>query len=39
MSSGKMANRIKSKVALISISIYSLSILSTFFISNIIYFK
>lgn len=38
MSRGKMANRIKYKIALISISIFSLTILSTFFISNIIYF-
>ena len=35
----KNANRIKSKTALISISIFSLPILSTFLISNVIYFK
>lgn len=35
----KNANRIKSKTALISISIFSLTILSTFLISNVIYFK
>ena len=38
MASEKMANRIKSKMTLISISIFSLTILSTFLISNIIYF-
>lgn len=38
MTSEKMANRIKSKMALISISIFSIAILSTFLISNIIYF-
>ncbi len=39
MSIGKIANRIKSKTALISISIFSLTILSTFLISKIVYFK
>ncbi len=38
MSIEKITNRIKSKTAVISISIFSLTILSTFFISNIIYF-
>ena len=35
----KMTNRIKSKNALISISIFSLTFLSTFLISKVIYFK
>lgn len=41
MSIEKMANRIKSKTALISISIFPLTYFSTFFISNLnnIYFK
>lgn len=39
MSIEKITNRIKSKTAVNSISIFSLTILSTFFISNIIYFK
>lgn len=39
MSNEKMANRIKSKTALISISFSLLTILSTFLISNVIYFK
>lgn len=39
MSIGKIANRIKSKTALVSISFSLLTILSTFFISKIIYFK
>ena len=41
MANAKLANRIKSKMALISVSIFSLTILFTLFISNsnIIYFK
>lgn len=39
MSIEKMTNRIKSKTALVSISIFSLTILSTFFILKSIYFK
>lgn len=39
MSSKKNANRIKSKTALISILVFLLTILSTFLISNVIYFK
>ena len=39
MSIEKMTNRIKSKTALVSISIFSLTILSTFLISKSIYFK
>lgn len=39
MSVEKNANRIKSKIALISISFSLLTILSTFLISNVIYFK
>ncbi len=39
MSNEKMANRIKSKIALVSISFSLLTILSTFLISKVIYFK
>lgn len=39
MSIKKIANGIKNKVSKNSISIFLLIILSTFFISNIIYFK
>ena len=39
MSVKKNANRIKSKTALISISFSLLTILSTFLISNVTYFK
>ena len=39
MSIEKRANRIKSKTALISILVFSLTILSTFLISKVIYFK
>lgn len=39
MSIEKMTNRIKSKTALVSISIFSLTILSTFLILKSIYFK
>ena len=39
MSIEKMTNRIKSKTALISISFFSLTILSTFFLTISIYLK